>query len=180
MSEIETKQLTKSYGKARGIIDINLRIEEGEIYGFIGPNGAGKSTTIRLLLGLLFPTSGGGTIYGLDIVKNSPEIKKGVGFVPSEIYYYDGLTKINISKNPSGRDSSPQININGDVVWVRYAGADSEIVYFDRSTATRTVISVGSSRRPSSSSQSPERRRCCHKERGWARGGAKNPPHPYQ
>lgn len=92
MYAIETRELTKSYGKARGIIDINLRIEEGEIYGFIGPNGAGKSTTIRLLLGLLFPTRGGGTIYGLDIVKNSPEIKKSVGFVPSEVHYYDNMT----------------------------------------------------------------------------------------
>jgi len=92
MYAIETRKLTKSYGKARGIIDINLRIEEGEVYGFIGPNGAGKSTTIRLLLGLLFPTSGGGTIYGLDIVKDSPEIKKEVGFVPSEIYYYDNMS----------------------------------------------------------------------------------------
>ena len=92
MYAIETRKLTKSYGKARGIIDINLRIEEGEVYGFIGPNGAGKSTTIRLLLGLLFPISGGGTIYGLDIVKDSPEIKKEVGFVPSEIYYYDNMS----------------------------------------------------------------------------------------
>ena len=92
MYAIETRELTKSYGKARGIIDINLRIEEGEVYGFIGPNGAGKSTTIRLLLGLLFPTSGGGTIYGLDIVKDSPEIKNEVGFVPSEIYYYDNMS----------------------------------------------------------------------------------------
>jgi ABC-2 type transport system ATP-binding protein len=92
MYAIETKALTKSYGKARGIIDINLRIKEGEIYGFIGPNGAGKSTTIRLLLGLLFPSSGGGNIYGLDMVKDSSEIKKKVGFVPSEIYYYDNMT----------------------------------------------------------------------------------------
>ncbi len=92
MYAIETKGLTKSYGKARGIIDINLGVKEGEVYGFIGPNGAGKSTTIRLLLGLLFPTSGTGTIYNLDIVKDGPEIKKRVGFVPSEVHYYDNMT----------------------------------------------------------------------------------------
>ena len=92
MYAIETIALTKSYGKARGIIDINLGIKEGEIYGFIGPNGAGKSTTIRLLLGLLFPTSGTGSVFNLDIVKDSREIKKRVGFVPSEVHYYDNMT----------------------------------------------------------------------------------------
>ena len=92
MYAIETKSLTKFYGNVIGIIDLNLQIKEGEIYGFIGPNGAGKSTTIRLLLGLLFPTSGTGSIFNLDIIKDSPQIKKRVGFVPSEIHYYDNMT----------------------------------------------------------------------------------------
>ncbi|MGN1086287.1 MAG: ATP-binding cassette domain-containing protein, partial [Porcipelethomonas sp.] len=64
MAVIETKDLTKSYGKARGIIDLNLTVEEGDFFGFIGPNGAGKSTTIRTLLGLIFPTSGEAKIFG--------------------------------------------------------------------------------------------------------------------
>lgn len=63
---IETKKLTKSYGKARGIIDIDLKVNEGEILGFIGPNGAGKSTTIRTLLSLIYKTSGEAKIFGLD------------------------------------------------------------------------------------------------------------------
>ncbi|MDF2988350.1 MAG: ABC-type multidrug transport system, ATPase component, partial [Eubacterium sp.] len=58
MSVIEIKNLTKQYGKARGIIDVNLNVEQGEVFGFIGPNGAGKSTTIRTLLGLIYPTKG--------------------------------------------------------------------------------------------------------------------------
>lgn len=58
MNAIQTASLTKYYGKARGIINLNLTVEEGECFGFIGPNGAGKSTTIRTLLGLIFPTSG--------------------------------------------------------------------------------------------------------------------------
>ena len=64
MHVIETKKLTKYYGKARGIIDLDLRVEQGEFFGFIGPNGAGKSTTIRTLLGLLAPTSGSAMLFG--------------------------------------------------------------------------------------------------------------------
>lgn len=85
---IETQNLTKSYGKDRGIVDLNLEIESGEIFGFIGPNGAGKSTTIRTLLGLIFPTSGSGSIFGLDIVKKTKDIKKQIGYMPAEINYY--------------------------------------------------------------------------------------------
>ena len=92
MYAIETKKLTKYYGKARGVIDLNLKIKEGEIYGFIGPNGSGKTTTIRLLLSLLFPTSGTGNIFSYDIVKDGPQIKKMVGFVPSEVNYYEKMT----------------------------------------------------------------------------------------
>ena len=85
---IETHNLSKYYGKDRGIIDLNLNIEQGEIFGFIGPNGAGKSTTIRTLLGLIFPTSGSGTIFDLDIVKQTKEIKKQLGYMPAEVNYY--------------------------------------------------------------------------------------------
>ena len=91
MYAIETQNLTKYYGKSRGIIELNLQIEPGEIFGFIGPNGAGKSTTIRTLLGLIFPTSGGGRILGLDIIKDSKEIKKQIGFMPSEVQYYEKM-----------------------------------------------------------------------------------------
>lgn len=92
MYAIETKGLTKYYGKVRGIIDLSFQIKEGEIFGFIGPNGAGKTTTIRLFLSLLFPTSGTGKIFDYDIVKDGPKIKKIVGFVPSEVNYYENMT----------------------------------------------------------------------------------------
>ena len=88
MPVIETLRLTKYYGKSRGIVDLDLAVEEGEIFGFIGPNGAGKSTTIRCLLGLIFPTSGGGRIFGLDIVRDGREIRKSVGYMPAEAGYY--------------------------------------------------------------------------------------------
>jgi len=91
MYVIETQNLTKYYGKSRGIIGLDLKIEPGEIFGFIGPNGAGKSTTIRTLLGLIFPSSGSGRIFGLDIVKDTKEIKKQIGFMPSEVHYYEKM-----------------------------------------------------------------------------------------
>ncbi len=92
MYAIETEGLTKYYGKARGVIDLNFHIDEGEIFGFIGPNGSGKTTTIRLLLSLLFPTSGTGRVFNHDIVKEGPRIKKIVGFVPSEVNYYKKMS----------------------------------------------------------------------------------------
>ena len=91
MEAIKTCNLTKYYGKARGIIDVNLTVEEGECFGFIGPNGAGKSTTIRTLLGLISPTSGSGQIFGMDIVRQNREILRRVGYLPSEAVFYPGM-----------------------------------------------------------------------------------------
>ena len=88
---IEINKLTKTYGKQRGIEDITLSIQEGEIFGFIGPNGAGKSTTIRCLLSLIYPTSGSASIFGSDCIKNASEIAKEVGYLPSEVFYYDNM-----------------------------------------------------------------------------------------
>ncbi len=98
MSVIEVNNLTKYYGKARGIVDVSFKVEEGEIFGFIGPNGAGKSTTIRLLLSLIYPTSGSATIFGKDVVKFGPEIRKKIGYLPSEVFYYDRMKVIDLLK----------------------------------------------------------------------------------
>ena len=91
MSIIETKNLTKYYGKSRGIIDLNLSVDEGEFFGFIGPNGAGKSTTIRTLLGLIYPTSGEAKIFGKDIIRDKKEILADIGYMPSEATFYSGM-----------------------------------------------------------------------------------------
>ena len=88
---ILTRHLTKRYGKARGIEDVNLSVRQGEIFGFIGPNGAGKSTTIRTLLGLVRATSGEASIFGLDCEKDRTRILEQVGYLPSEVFYYDGM-----------------------------------------------------------------------------------------
>lgn len=96
MNVIEIKNLTKYYGKARGIIDVSFDVAEGEIFGFIGPNGAGKSTTIRTLLSLIYPTSGSAEIFGKDCIKYGPEIKKKIGYLPSEVFYYDNMKVIDL------------------------------------------------------------------------------------
>jgi len=93
---IQTSKLTKYYGKARGIVDVDMTINEGEIFGFIGPNGAGKSTTIRTLLSLIHKTSGEAKIFGLDSEKDSKKILENVGYLPSEVFYYDNMRAIDL------------------------------------------------------------------------------------
>jgi len=98
MSIIEVSHLTKFYGKSRGIVDVSFNEEEGEIFGFIGPNGAGKSTTIRLLLSLIHPTSGKASLFGKDVTTRGPEIRQQIGYLPSEVFYYEGMKVIDLLK----------------------------------------------------------------------------------
>ena len=98
MSVIEVDKLTKYYGKSRGIVDVSFGVEEGEIFGFIGPNGAGKSTTIRLLLSLIYPTSGSAAIFGKDCIKYGPELRQEIGYLPSEVFYYERMKVIDLLK----------------------------------------------------------------------------------
>jgi ABC-2 type transport system ATP-binding protein len=88
---LETNNLTKYYGKARGVEDVNLSVSRGEVFGFIGPNGAGKSTTIRLILGLLFPDGGEVRLFGENARTGGAELRRKIGFVPSELNFYPKL-----------------------------------------------------------------------------------------
>lgn len=88
---IEITNLTKTYGKARGVTDLTLHVPQGSCFGFIGPNGAGKSTTIRTLLGLLRPTSGSARVLGLDCVGEREKILAQVGYMPSEAMFYPDM-----------------------------------------------------------------------------------------
>jgi ABC-2 type transport system ATP-binding protein len=98
MSIIEANNLTKYYGKARGIIDVSFTVDEGEIFGFIGPNGAGKSTTIRLFCSLIYPSGGSAEVFGKDAIKYGPEIRREIGYLPSEVFYYDRMKVIDLLK----------------------------------------------------------------------------------
>ncbi len=89
---IQTTNLTKSYGKNRGITDVNITVRKGDIFGFLGPNGAGKSTTIRTLLDFIRPTGGSASIFGLDCQKDSLAIRRRTGYVPGDANLYGHMT----------------------------------------------------------------------------------------
>jgi beta-exotoxin I transport system ATP-binding protein len=89
---IALEQLTKSYGASRGIIDVDLTVEQGEVFGFLGPNGAGKTTTIRTMLDLIRPTSGRALVFGIESTADPVAIHRRVGYIPGEFALYDRLT----------------------------------------------------------------------------------------
>jgi len=89
---IETERLTKSYGSHRGIIDVDLTVNQGEIFGFLGPNGAGKTTTIRIVLDLIRPTSGTARVFGIAASADPVAIHRRIGYIPGEFALYDRLT----------------------------------------------------------------------------------------
>lgn len=93
---ISTQKLTKYYGTSRGIENLDLHVQEGEIFGFIGPNGAGKSTTIRTLLGLIKPTSGTAMLFGKAVSPGNPSLREEIGYLPSEVFYYDNMRVIDL------------------------------------------------------------------------------------
>lgn len=111
MNAIKTDKLTKYYGKARGIIDVDLTVEEGDFFGFIGPNGSGKSTTIRTLLGLINATNGSASVLGLDVATQRTEILQDIGYLPSETFFYSGMRVkdiIEFSAKLRGKDCSAE------------------------------------------------------------------------
>ena len=89
---IEIEKLTKSYGAQRGIIEVDLSLEQGEVFGFLGPNGAGKTTTIRTMLDLIRPTSGRALVFGIESSADPVAIHRRVGYIPGEFTLYDRLT----------------------------------------------------------------------------------------
>lgn len=89
---IQTERLTKSYGPHRGIIDVNLAVAGGEVFGFLGPNGAGKTTTIRTILDLIRPTGGRALVFGIESSVDPVAIHRRIGYIPGEFTLYDRLT----------------------------------------------------------------------------------------
>ncbi|MDP6666866.1 MAG: ABC transporter ATP-binding protein [Dehalococcoidia bacterium] len=108
-SSIHTEGLTKHYGDVQALVDLDLDVGRGEVFGFLGPNGAGKTTTIRTLLDEIRPTAGRATILGLDTHEKSVEIRRHIGYVPGDLAMYPGLT---------GRDTITYFaNLRGGVDW---------------------------------------------------------------
>jgi ABC-2 type transport system ATP-binding protein len=92
MKAIEITNLNKHYGDFHAIKDVTMEVEQGEIYGFVGPNGSGKSTLIRSILGLLKTTSGSANILGIDALKHGAKVREMIGYLPSEVHYYDEMS----------------------------------------------------------------------------------------
>lgn len=92
MSVINIQNLTRDYGNGKGIFEVSISVDKGEVFGFLGPNGAGKTTTIRHLMGFIKPKAGNCQINGLDCWKNSDEIQKSLGYIPGEINFFDDMT----------------------------------------------------------------------------------------
>jgi ABC-2 type transport system ATP-binding protein len=91
---LSVEGLTKSYGRARGVVDLTFSVERGEVFGYLGPNGAGKTTTIRTLLDFIRPTSGRASVIGLDSRRDAIEIHRRVGYLPGEFGLYERLTAL--------------------------------------------------------------------------------------
>ena len=89
---IKTDKLTKHYGAHRGIVDLDLEVGQGEVFGFLGPNGAGKTTTVRSFLDLIRPTSGHAFVFGIESSADPTAIHRRIGYLPGEFTLYDRLT----------------------------------------------------------------------------------------
>lgn len=132
MSIIEVNHLTKYYGKSRGIVDVSFDVNEGEIFGFIGPNGAGKSTTIRLFLSLIYPTDGEAKIFGKDCIKFGPEIRQEIGYLPSEVFYYEGMKVLDLLKYSASfykKDSTKRLYELADIMELDLKRRISDLSY---------------------------------------------------
>lgn len=138
MEAIRTENLTKYYGKARGIVNLNLSVGEGECFGFIGPNGAGKSTTIRTLLGLIFPTSGSAKVLGKDILAEKEAILRETGYLPSEVMFYPGMRVreiLKLSADLRGKDCSAEAKRLCERLCLDMSARAEELSYGNRKKA---------------------------------------------
>lgn len=135
MNTIEINNLSKYYGKNRGVLDIDLTVREGEIFGFIGPNGAGKSTTIRTMLNLISPTKGDIKIFGMDSVKEADKIAQHIGYLPSEVFYYDDMKVkelLNYSASFYKKDCSERIRVLSELLELDLNRKIEELSYGNR------------------------------------------------
>lgn len=130
MAYMDIKHLTKDYGKGRGIFDLSLEIEKGEIFGFVGINGAGKTTTIRHMMGFVKPDEGQVTINGLDATKSSPELKRYISYIPGEINFPGDTTGEEFLKQ--------QMYLSGRGDWA-YAEELIELLQLDATANVRSM-----------------------------------------
>jgi len=114
---VSVKDLVKKFGNFVAVDRVTFSIKKGEIFGFLGPNGAGKSTTIRMLCGIITPTSGFGQVAGYDVVKQSEEIKQSIGYMSQKFSLYEDLTPLENIRFYLGIYDVPQVEWNGRIEW---------------------------------------------------------------
>jgi ABC-2 type transport system ATP-binding protein len=142
MIVIETFDLTKKYDDKAVVNNLNMKVEAGEIFGFLGPNGAGKTTTMKMLLGLVHPTSGSGKVAGFDIIKQVLDVRKSCGVLPDPAGFYDNLNARQNLKfygslyNLSGKDLDEKVNGTLDLVGLNEA-KDKKIGKFSKGMRQR-------------------------------------------
>lgn len=137
---INIENLTKTYGKYRGVDGISLQIEEGDIFGFLGPNGAGKSTTIRSLLGLIKYQQGRISVLGMDVGKQTKEILKEIGYMPSEAMFYPSMKVkevITLAAKMRGKDCKKEAKMLCERL-----GVDTEKKIEELSLGNRKKVSI--------------------------------------
>ena len=129
-SIICTEGLTKFYGRQRGLVDLNLEVRAGEVFGYLGPNGSGKTTTMRLLLDFIRPTQGRAEIFGMDTRTECLKIRRRVGYLPGELEMYENLTGWELLTYFA--------NLQGGVNW-KYTETLAERLGLDLSRSIRTL-----------------------------------------
>jgi ABC-2 type transport system ATP-binding protein len=139
---IETFNLTKKYDQKAVVNNLNLKVESGEIFGFLGPNGAGKTTTMKMLLGLIHPTSGTGRVAGFDIIKQVLDVRRSCGVLPDPAGFYDNLTARQNLKfygslyNLEGKNLDTKVNVTLELVGLKDA-KDKKIGKFSKGMRQR-------------------------------------------
>ncbi len=145
---IATSGLSKDYGRGRGLFDLNLEVEEGEVLGYLGPNGAGKTTTIRLLMGLIHPTAGSASVFGLDAQRQAVEIKKHVGYVPGELPQFGGLRGSEVVAYMAGLRGGVDDNVVADISKRFNLDLGQRFREYSRGNKQKLAIVIGFMHRP--------------------------------
>ncbi|HEX7263408.1 MAG TPA: ABC transporter ATP-binding protein [Candidatus Dormibacteraeota bacterium] len=145
---VSTKGLTKDYGKGRGLFDLDLEVDEGEVFGYLGPNGAGKTTTIRTLMGMIHPTRGSASIFGLDCQKQAVEVKQHVGYVPGELPNFGGLRGSEIVAYMAGLRGGVDEKVVEEICRRFGLNLDQRFREYSRGTKQKLAIVLGFMHRP--------------------------------
>lgn len=145
---IKAHGLTKDYGSGRGLFDLDLEVEEGEVFGYLGPNGAGKTTTIRMLMGMIHPTRGLASIFSLDCQKQSAEVKKYVGYVPGELPNFGGLRGNEIVAYMAGLRGGVDEKVVQDICKRFELNLGQRFREYSRGTKQKLAILLGFMHRP--------------------------------